>query len=114
MSACGIIMPVKYIKPCFDWIDERYPDAKEDDFYIERWAEVHGVRKLTTIPATVQHIGDKSVYNPTAPIRRTAYYEESPKVDWGNHMIGVLPHREWFFSNHGKQYTTGGEVKYVS
>lgn len=114
MSACGIIMPVKYIKPCFDWIDKHHPDAKEDDFYIERWAEVHSVRRLTTIPATVQHIGDKSVYTPTAPIRRTAYYEENPKVDWDNHMIGILPHREWFFSNHGKQYTTGGEVKYVS
>lgn len=114
LSGAGIIMPVKCIKPCFDWIDNHYPNAKEDDYHIQLWAIANGVRMLTTIPATLQHIGDDSIFNPQAPIRRTDWYEQNPVADWGCSMIAVIPAKEWFFSNHGKRPDIGGDIRYVS
>ena len=114
LSACGIIMPAKYIKPCFDWIDKHYPDAQDDDYYIQLWATANNIRMLTTIPATLQHIGDDSIFNPQAPIRRTDYYEQNPVADWESPMAAVIPAKEWFFSNHGKRLNIGGDIRYVS
>lgn len=114
LSACGIIMPAKYIKPCFDWIDKHYPDAQDDDYYIQLWATANNIRMLTTTPATLQHIGDDSIFNPQAPIRRTDYYEQNPVADWESPMAAVIPAKEWFFSNHGKRLNIGGDIRYVS
>lgn len=114
LSGCGIIMPVNQVKPCFEWIDRYRPNAPEDDYSIQMWATAHNVRMLTTIPATLQHIGDDSIFNPQSPIRRTEYYEPTPVANWNNPMVAVIPVREWFFSNHGHRLDVGGDIRYVS
>lgn len=114
LNGCGIIMPTKYIGRCFEWIDEHYINPKEDDYHIQLWAATNGIRMLTTIPATLQHIGDDSIFNPQAPIRRTDYYEQNPIADWNSTMVAVIPVREWFFSNHSKGLDIGGNIRYVS
>ena len=114
LSGCGIIMPVKYIIPCFEWIDEHYINPQEDDYHIQRWAIANSIQMLTTIPAILQHIGDDSIFNPQAPIRRTDYYEENPIADWNSSIVAVIPVKEWFFYNHGKRLDIGGNIQYVS
>ena len=87
LSACGIIMPIKYIKPCFDWIKETYNDNIADDMGIALWAGNNNISIITTIPSLIQHIGDESVISPNHYIRRTVYYRENPIADWSNKQI---------------------------
>lgn len=61
MCGPGIVMPVKYIDNCWEWINERqeYGDyCPCDDIMITRYFETHGVTAYTTIPSIVQHISD--------------------------------------------------------
>lgn len=85
----GIIMPVQYIQPCFDWIKETYNDEIADDLAIQYWAEKHGISVITTIPSLVQHLGDDSILDPNALIRRSAYFNRqvSPEIDWTNKEV---------------------------
>lgn len=99
MSGCGVIMPVQYIKPCFDYIKTEFNDEIEDDMGIKKWAEYAGVDIITTIPAIIQHIGDKSILNKYRPIQRTYYFEKDPIADWSNQNVWKRPKiKEQFFS----------------
>lgn len=99
MSGCGVIMPVQYIKPCFDYIKSEFDDKIEDDMGIKKWAEHAGVDIITTIPAIIQHIGDKSILNKYRPIQRTYYFEKDPIADWSNQNVWKKPKiKEQFFS----------------
>lgn len=102
MTCCGIVMPVKYIKPCFDWIWEIYHDDIEDDKAIQAWAKAHGVRCITTIPSTVQHIGDESIVTPGVRIRRTKYFSKDvdPTVDWDCTRVAKGRVQENFYADH--------------
>lgn len=111
LSGCAIIMPVEYIQPCFDYVKQRFDDNCADDEGIQAYAEDAGVEMLTTVPATVQHIGDDSVAFPGRLIRRTEYYEVAPKADWANPMVMEYIEKEWFFSNHGKRRTGCGHIQ---
>lgn len=88
-SCCGTIMPVEYIKPCFEWIEKTFKDQIEDDIAIQRWGNINGVRLITTIPSTVQHIGDNSIVTPNAPIRRTQYFKKNmpDNIDWDTEKV---------------------------
>jgi hypothetical protein len=57
---------------------------------------------ITTVPATVQHIGDISIANIGCAIRRTVYYDKNPIANWSNKAILNCTRKEWFFSNHGR------------
>ena len=99
MSGCGVIMPVQYIEPCFDYIKSEFDDKIEDDMGIKKWAEHAGVDIITTIPATIQHIGDRSILNKYRPIQRTYYFEKNPIADWSNQNVWKKPKiKEKFFS----------------
>lgn len=99
MSGCGVIMPIQYIKPCFDYIKSEFNDEIEDDMGIKKWAEHAGVDIITTIPAIIQHIGDKSILNKYRPIQRTYYFEKDPIADWSNQNVWKRPKiKEKFFS----------------
>lgn len=114
VSGVGVIMPVKYIKECFAWIDETVPSPKkEDDYSMWCWARQKGVRVLTTIPSIVQYLGDVSVANPDVPIRRTTYFKENPTADWSNTKVVRYVEHEWFFSNKGVPDYSGGVIDYV-
>ena len=91
LSCCGTIIPVQYIKPCFDWIYEKYHDEIADDTAIQAWARRNGVKCITTIPSTVQHLGDTSLVTPNAPIRRTRYFQKDmdANVNWDNPKISA-------------------------
>lgn len=103
LSGCGIMMPVEYIEPCFDFIREKFNDECLDDFAIQTWAQAVGVPILTTVPALLQHIGNESIANKGCFIRRTVYYDEHTEANWSSKKIMDYRIREWFFSNKGKQ-----------
>lgn len=114
LSGCAIMMPVEYIKPCFEYVKEEFNDVCADDEGIQAWADANGVQILTTIPALIQHIGDESIANKGCFIRRTVYYTENPIVNWHNKKIVEYRVKEWFFSNHGKPNLTKGVLSVVS
>lgn len=114
LSGCAIIMPVKYIEPCFDYVKAVFDDNCADDEGIQAYAESRGLLMLTTVPATIQHIGDDSVAFPGRFVRRTVYYDVAPKVDWSNPTVMQYVEKEWFFSNHGKRRSDSiGIVKQI-
>lgn len=82
-AGMGIIMPVKYIDDCFRWIEKNLPSDYPDDSAISLYCENHGIDIITTIPPTIQHIGDDSVLTPGLYVRRTEYYTDDPVADWG-------------------------------
>jgi len=114
LSGCAIVMPVSYIKPCFDYIAAVFENRCADDEGIQAWANAKGKRILTTIPAIVQHIGDDSIANKGCPIRRTVYYEPTPHADFSIKKVARISEEEWFFSNNGhRRPNKGGLVTYV-
>lgn len=114
LSGCAIIMPVQCIKPCFDYVKAVFDDICADDEGIQAYAEARNIGMITTIPATIQHIGDDSIANVGCPIRRTVYYNQSPMADWSNKTILKYINREWFFSNNGKKRTNNGIVTQIA
>lgn len=110
----AIMMPIEYLKPCFDWIKEQFDDEIADDDGIERWARSQGIEILTTVPAIVQHIGDDSLLDPGRVVRRTVYYSENPEANWTSTKVMQYREKEWFFSNHGKRRINKGVLEIVS
>lgn len=110
LSGCAIIMPVQLIKPCFNYVNAVFEDVCADDEGIQAYAEARGIAMITTVPSTVQHIGDDSIANVGCIIRRTEYYDENPKADWSNKDILNYTKKEWFFSNKGKKRENDGIV----
>lgn len=115
MSLFGpaIMMPVQHIKPCFDWIEEQFHDNIADDEGIHAYARMMGIRVVTTVPSTVQHIGDESIVTPGMPIRRTVYFSENVAADWDSKKLLRYDRPEWFFSNKGKMRKNVGVLRYV-
>lgn len=114
LSGCAIMMPVKYIDPCFAYVKQRYNDTCDDDWGIQQWAKSASIEILTTVPACVQHIGDESIANKGCFIRRTVYYEKKPVANWKTKKVMEYKLKEWFFSNHGKPSQTKGVLLDVS
>lgn len=108
LSACGIIMPIKYIKPCFDWIKETFNDEMPDDISINLWADANHIKVITTIPALIQHIGDDSIICPNCFIRRTVYYRKNPVADWGNKEVFLVPNPNSIFYPKSKKILKPG------
>lgn len=53
----GILMPVKYVKPMFDFADKELgSDFPYDDGIYAWWAEHEKIEIMTTIPSTIQHL----------------------------------------------------------
>ncbi len=102
LFGAAIMMPVKHIAPCFEHIKRVYNDNCADDDGIMSYVRANNLRVLTTIPATVQHIGDTSLITPNAKIRRTVYFDPAASADWGCKQVMRYRRPEWFFSNCGK------------
>ena len=85
ISGQGILMRTDYVKPC---VDSWHPNIMGDDVNIQRWAEREGIQTLTTIPCTLQHIGDVSVFDPARSLGRSPYYRRDVSdADWENEFI---------------------------
>lgn len=88
LSGCGVMMPVEYIPCMFDWLDTGKRYYRNDDDMYDIFAKEHNILVLTTIPATLQHIGDVSLYNyQHNQIRRTHYYTPNPIANWDSTKI---------------------------
>ncbi len=85
LSGCGIIMRNEWVEPC---IDSWPSGAKGDDTNIQMWAKKNRIHILTTLPATIQHIGDISVCDPTRSLGRTPYFNKNPaNVNWDSGYV---------------------------
>lgn len=60
LCGVGIILPVKYIDDCWNWINSQSEEnyCKCDDIMIHKYCKSQNIDVYTTIPLTVQHIGD--------------------------------------------------------
>jgi hypothetical protein len=102
-------MPTKYIKSCFEWIDEVFDGKGADDYAIQRWARAHNIDIITTIPATLQHIGDDSILNKSRGICRTYYYSQNPVADWDNPIVNKISTEHSFAPKYKKLIRNGGK-----
>lgn len=85
VTAQGLIMPTAYIQPCLESWKE---GIDGDDTNITEWAKENGIRMLTTLPATIQHIGIKSVFDPARSLGMSEFYDKNPAdVAWDNSFI---------------------------
>lgn len=85
MSGQGILMKTEWVRPCVDSWDRH---ILGDDVNIQRWAENTGKTILTTVPCTLQHIGDVSVFDPTRSLGRSPYFQKDVSdVDWESDYI---------------------------
>lgn len=80
LSGCGIIMKTEYVKPC---VSSWKKEIDGDDTNIFEWAQANKISTITTIPSTIQHIGDNSVFAPGNGIRRTEFFSNNPSyANW--------------------------------
>ena len=87
LTAQGIIMRTEWCKPCVDSWDDKITG---DDTNIAIWADKNNVRILATIPMILQHIGDKSVFDPTRTMGRSEFYMKKPtEVNWDSTYITI-------------------------
>lgn len=93
---CAILMPVSIVEECFQYIDTCFDENVHESYGIFSFLRHKEIPILTTMPVTVQHIGDESLYDPTLPVRRTNRFEENPEADWSGQDIATVPEIEWF------------------
>ena len=88
VQGCAIIMPVKYIKRCFNDLVTMYPGISvgepHEDTAIILWCDKNRIPVTTTVPSIAQHIGDhSSLFGYVIPTR-TAYFGDWEKAHWDN------------------------------
>lgn len=85
LSGAAIIMPAEWIEDCLSsWADSR----RGDDVNILAWANNNNKKIIATLPALVQHIGIKSVFDPSRSIGGTDFWRKDPSpYDWKNPYI---------------------------
>lgn len=102
LFGCAVILPVSILEECFSWIQTNCDlETAHDGHAVQEYLEQNGTQILTTIPGTVQHTGDVSLYDPGLPIRRTARFEKNPDADWTAEGIAECPSLVWFAPKRG-------------
>lgn len=96
MWGCAILLPIGIVEDCFNYIDTVFRQDVYDSHGILSFLKQRQIPILSTIPVTVQHIGDDSLYDPSLPVRRTTRFEENPTADWTSTQIENPPVLEWF------------------
>lgn len=97
LFGCAVILPVSILEECFNWIGTNCNlETAHDGHVVQEYLEQKGIQILTTIPGTVQHNGDTSLYDPGLPIRRTARFQKEPVADWTSTEIAQTPSLKWF------------------
>ena len=90
LSGVGTLIPNKWLDDYIAFA-ECSPRPKEDDKTLQLFCEENQIEIIQTVPALVQHIGDQSIWNPTASIRRTKYlYQPGQQVNWETSEINHL------------------------
>ena len=97
-KGCGfhgqaICMPISYIKPCFDYIDNTFPkDYPHDDCAIGSFAKHYDMQVMTTVPSLVQHIApnDSALgYNNKNKISKVWQGENVSHINWDTDTFSV-------------------------
>lgn len=96
MWGCAILLPINIVEECFSYIDSVFGENALESHGILSYLNHKRIPILSTIPVTVQHIGDDSLFDPNLPIRRTTRFEENPTADWTSAKIENPPVLEWF------------------
>lgn len=96
MWGCAILLPIDLVEECFNYIDSVFGTDALESHGILSFLKHKQIPVLSTIPVTVQHIGDDSLYDSSLPIRRTTRFEENPTTDWTSTKIENPPSLEWF------------------
>ncbi len=96
MWGCAILLPIGIVEECFSYIDTVFGNDALESFGILSFLRHKQIPVLSTIPITVQHIGDDSLYDPSLPVRRSSRFEENPTADWTSTKVEDPPVLEWF------------------
>lgn len=96
MWGCAILMPLSVVEECFQYIDAFFDENVHESHGIHCFLKWKGIPILSTLPVTVQHIGDDSLYDPDLPVRRTTRFEVDPTADWASLDVATPPDLEWF------------------
>ena len=96
MWGCAILLPIGIVEECFNYIDAVFGEDTLESHGILSFLKHKQIPVLSTIPITVQHIGDDSLYDPSLPVRRSSRFEENPTADWTSTQIENPPVLEWF------------------
>ena len=82
----GMLMPVKYVKPMFEFADrELGKDFPYDDGIYAWWATEEGMQIMSTIPSTIQHLCPTEStlgYNNSKKISKVWIGEELSQINW--------------------------------
>ena len=96
MWGCAILLPIGIVEECFNYIDAVFGEDALESFGILSFLRHKQIPVLSTIPVTIQHIGDESLFDPNLPVRRTTRFEENPTADCTSTQIENPPVLEWF------------------
>lgn len=105
LSGVGIIFPTIYADKFIEYCSV-YGDCWMDDLTLRNFCLCNQIKMIQTIPALVQHIGDKSILNERERIRRTEYFYNGETINWSSEKINELKyyssldieiakHKEW-------------------
>jgi hypothetical protein len=81
----GIILPRKFIKPCFDWIDTQTNEKllPHDDLMITEYFRTHHIPMLTVFPNIIQHPDDDTLLPYSYSWKRISpWFKEEPAANW--------------------------------
>ena len=91
----GMMMPVSYIRPMFDFADsELGSDFPYDDGIYAWWAEKEKIEIATTIPSTIQHLCPSNStlgYNNKKKISKVWIGRDLSDVNWNAKSITFSP-----------------------
>lgn len=96
MWGCAILLPIGIVEECFSYIDSVFGKDALESQGILSFLKHKQIPVLSTIPVTVQHIGDDSLFDPSLPVRRTTRFKETPTADWTSTKVENPPVLEWF------------------
>lgn len=89
LSGVGLIFPNKYTNAFIEFA-KKSPYPREDDRTILMFCRTNNIEVLQTVPAVVQHIGDKSILSETEVVRRSNYFDIDMDVNWNSLKVNHL------------------------
>ena len=96
MWGCAILLPINIVEECFSYIDSVFGENALESHGILSYLNHKRIPILSTIPVTVQHIGDDSLFDSSLPVRRTVRFDENPTADWTSTKVEDPPVLDWF------------------
>lgn len=91
----GIMMPLKFVKPLYDFVDtELCPDFPRDDGIYAWWAQKEKMHILTTVPSTIQHLCPKDStigFNDARKISKVWRGRDLSDVNWKANSFSFSP-----------------------